>query len=208
MLRSKRDARGRRFDRTDSKQLLDEFLLLAFTAEARTKTARCAYTHNKISDTLGSGKNFWEEMRNLGLIPKKSDALHGFMPDKLNAHFSRMKSPSCRITNLLSPSSPDGFSFQQETENDVILAVSHFKIQAKGEHGVPQSIVAKALPVITPHLAKLFSGSLSKGIFPMSRKKARVLALTKSPLPSLIIFRVPADSLIVPPLKSIRKART
>ena len=38
------------------------------------------------SDTLGRGKNFWKEMRNLGLIPETSDALHGFMPDKLNAH--------------------------------------------------------------------------------------------------------------------------
>ena len=74
------------YDRTGSKQLLNEFLLLASTAEARTEAASCAYMHNEINDTLGSGKNFWKEMGNLGLISKTSDSLHGFMPNELNAH--------------------------------------------------------------------------------------------------------------------------
>ena len=46
--------------------------------------------HDRISDTLESGKNFWKELRNLGLILKASDALHVFMPDELNDHFSRI----------------------------------------------------------------------------------------------------------------------
>ena len=66
----------------------------------------------------------------------------------------------------------------------MILSVSYFKSQSKGEDGVSQSIVAKALPVITHHLAKLFSASLSKEIFPMSWEKAQVLALKKTPVPS------------------------
>ena len=97
------------------KQLLDEFLLLDFTAEVRTEAARCAYMHNKISDTLGSGKNFWKKMRNLGLIPKTSDALHGFMPDELNDHFSSIPiSPSedpAKSLNLLSSLSPERLLF-------------------------------------------------------------------------------------------------
>ena len=85
-------------------------------------------------------------MRNLGLIPKTSDALLGFMPHQPNAHFSSISiSPSedpAESLNLLSSSSPDGFSFQQVTENDVILAVSHFKTQAKGENGVCDRVFA------------------------------------------------------------------
>ena len=100
-LRSKSDATGRWYNRTGSKQLLDEFLQLAFTAEARTEAARCAYMYNKISDTLGNGKYFWKEMRNLGLIPRTSDVLHGFIPDEINANFSSQHlslERSCRIT--------------------------------------------------------------------------------------------------------------
>ena len=71
------------------------YSLLAGRAEA----AGCAYIHNKISNTLESGKNFWKEMRNPGLIPKTSDALHGFMPDELNALFSSISlRRSCGIT--------------------------------------------------------------------------------------------------------------
>ena len=58
-----------------------EFLGLAKAGEEQSEAARCAYMHNRIGDTLDSGKNFWKERRNLGLIPKTSDALHGFKPE-------------------------------------------------------------------------------------------------------------------------------
>ena len=89
----------------------------SMTAKARTEASRCAYMHNKISDTLGSGKSFWKDMRKQGLIPKTSDALHGFWPDELNARFSSISiSPSedpAESLDLLSSSYPDGFSFHQ-----------------------------------------------------------------------------------------------
>ena len=44
--------------------------------------------------------------------------------------------------------------------------------------------MAKALPIIAPHLAKLFSVSLALGVFPSSWKKARLIALKKVPTPS------------------------
>ena len=47
------------------------------------------------------------------------------------------------------------------TAKDVILAVAHSKSQARGDDGIPHSMVAKELPVIAPHLAKLFSVSLA-----------------------------------------------
>ena len=61
---------------------------LANEIEERSENYRCSHMHNCIYDALVGGKNFGKEMRNLGLIPKVSDALHGFMPDELNEHFS------------------------------------------------------------------------------------------------------------------------
>ena len=89
-------------------------------------------------------------MRNLGLIPKPSDALHGFLPEELNSgiSFSSVEDPITSLNQILSVS-PDGFTFKQVTMNDVILAVTHFQSQAKGKDGIPQSIVAKSLPTIT-----------------------------------------------------------
>ena len=84
----KRDATNRRYSRTGSRQLLDEHIDLANTCKEKCEVACCAYMHDRISDTLHSGKNFWKELRNLGLILKAGDALHGFMPDELNDHFS------------------------------------------------------------------------------------------------------------------------
>ena len=188
LLTSERDATCRRYHRTGSRQLLRKFFDLANAVEEQTENARCAHMHNCISDALDSGKNFWKEMRNLGLIPKASDALHGFMPDELNAHFSNIaisasENAAESYENLANAPS-EGFCFTEVSDNDVILAVSHFKSQARGDDGIPQSVIAKALPTITPYLTKLFNASLSQGIFPSSWKKARILALKKSSVPS------------------------
>ena len=138
----KRDATGRRYDRTGSSQLLTEFIELAGAVEEQSEAARCADMHNRIGDTLDSGKIFWKEMRNLGLIPKASDALHGFMPEKLNKHFSAVaisssEDPAESFADI-STAPPEGFYFTEVSEHDVILAVSHFKSQTRGEDGIPQ----------------------------------------------------------------------
>ena len=85
---AKRDTTGRRYDRAGSLQLLAELLELAEAVEEQSEAARCAYMHNRIGYTLDSWKNFWKEMRNLGLIPKTSESLHCFMPKELNNHLS------------------------------------------------------------------------------------------------------------------------
>ena len=54
LLRSKRDATGRRYGRTGSRQLVDEFLELVTTIEDRTEAARCAYMHDRFDEAIGS----------------------------------------------------------------------------------------------------------------------------------------------------------
>ena len=114
--------------------------------------------HDKISYALEGNKNFWKEMRKLGLLPTPDGPLHGFSPDELNTHFlsisvSPLEDPTESYNTILT-ASPDGFTLQPVTVNDVILVVAHFKSQARGEVGIPHLIVAKALPSIAPHLAK------------------------------------------------------
>ena len=144
--------------------------------------------HNRISGTLDSGKNFWKEMRKLGLIPRLNDAFHGFSPEELNFNFSKISiSPtedSSMSLNIINNSSSYGFAFKKVTMNDVILAVSHFSSQAKGNDGIPHSIIAKSLPAIASYLSKLFNVFLLKGIFPSSWKKSRIMALKKVAIPS------------------------
>ena len=70
------------------------------------------------------------------------------------------------------------------TVNDVTLFVSHFRSQASGKDGIPQNIIAKALPTIVLYLTKVFNASLLKGIFPSEWKKSRIITLKKVNIPS------------------------
>ena len=188
LLISKRNATSKRYQRTGSRQLFNEYLELATEIENKTEIARNAYMHNRITSNLDTGKYFWLEMKNLGLIPKVSGALHGFLPEELNSYFSNISFSSSENSadsiNIILSASPDGFAFKEVTVNDVILAVSHFNSQAKREDGMPQSLVAKALPTSSVYLTNLFKASLKKGVFPAAWKRSYILALKKVSIPS------------------------
>ena len=62
--------------------------------------------------------------------------------------------------------------------------ISHFKSLAKGEDGMSQNIIAKSLPAITAYLTRLFNRWFCQGNFPQFWKKARILVLKKTPVPS------------------------
>ena len=57
---------------------------------------------------------------------------------------------------IISMGNPEGFSFKPINFNDVVIAISHFSSQARGADGIPQSVIVKALPVISNLLVKLF----------------------------------------------------
>ena len=115
-------------------------------------------------------------------------SLRSFLPDELNTLFSSFSVSSqedpTESYNIISTERFNGVSFQPVTANHLILAVAHFKSEARGEDGIPHSIVAKALSVIAAHLAKLFSISRARGVFLLSWKKARLIALKKVSTPS------------------------
>ena len=81
----------------------------------------------------------------------------------------------------MNTASLDGFKFKEVGLSDV-LAVSHFSSQARGEDGIPQSVVAKALAIIGEHLVGLFN-SFARGVFPDLWKKARVRPMKKCAAP-------------------------
>ena len=112
LLISKRDATSRCYERTSSRQLLIEYLTLANMTEKKSEIARCAYMHNRIYNRLDTNKNFCSEIRNLGLIPKPSDALHGFLPEELNSYFSQISFSPIRGPDDIFQSSLFGSSRQ------------------------------------------------------------------------------------------------
>ena len=89
--------------------------------------------------------------------------MHGFTTEEINVYFASMQSH-----NTIESANINGFSFRPVKVNDVILAVSHFKSQAKGADGIPQSVIAEALPSIAPQLVCVFNESIAQGIFPTS----------------------------------------
>ena len=49
---------------------------------------------------------------------------------------------------MISTASDDGIAFSAVTTNDVILAVAHFKSQAREEDGIPQSVITETFSFI------------------------------------------------------------
>ena len=121
-------------------------------------------------------------------MPKAKEGLHGFSPDELNAHFVGVSitqnETEEELSNIAATASEDDFKFRTVTFVDVILAVAHFSSQAKGEDGILQSVIAKALPYLGHHLVTLFNTSLKSGGFPSAWKSARLLPLKKTSSPS------------------------
>ena len=67
---------------------------------------------------------------------------------------------------VISQASEDGFRFSAVNANDVVSAVAYFSTQARGSDGIPQLVVARAMPFFAPYLAQIVNDSLTSGIFP------------------------------------------
>ena len=83
----------------------------------------------------------------------------------------------------MNTASLDSFKFKEVGLADVVLAISHFTSQARGEDDIPQRVGAKALPIIGEHLVGLFNASFARGFFPVLWKKARVRPMKKCAAP-------------------------
>lgn len=188
VLHRKRDAALRRHRSTGDSGLLDEFFRLRRQITDVTKLARTDYIRDRLKRTLDEGGNFWKELRSLGLLPKSANGLHGFSLNDLNEHFAAVsRSPTESVdeaTSVINSVPEEGFTFKHVSLNDVILAVAHFTSQAKGEDGIPQSVIAKALPTIGPVLVALFNYSLDNGVFPGAWRRAQLVPLKKKSAPS------------------------
>ena len=122
------------------------------------------------------------------MLSKPNEHLHGFTPGELNTHFAGVSvshsEHEADLDEILNDASDESFTFREVTFTDVILAVAHFSSQAKGEDGIPQNVIAKSLPIIGNHLAILFNSSLSSGVFPRAWKRAHLVPLKKTAIPS------------------------
>ena len=78
----------------------------------------------------------WRELRNLGLLPKQQEELHGIEPESLNSHFASVSTTDARVSEecseVISQAKEDCFRFSAVSANDVVLAVAHFSTQARG----------------------------------------------------------------------------
>lgn len=186
-LRRRRDATYRRYKRTNDSLLLDQYLHLRKQTDELTEKARTDYIHNKLYSITNSAA-LWKELRNLGLIPKPKDDLHGFSLRDLNVHFTSISvsdSESQEQRDHIIQDAPlEGFKFRDITLLELKNAISHFSSQAIGVDGVPQSVIAKALPAIGSHILKIFNTSLSTGVFPSLWKEAQVMPLKKVRAPT------------------------
>ena len=83
------------------------------------------------------------------------------------------------VDSILEGSGHEGFKFKPITINDVILVISHFSSQARGENEIPQSVILKALLFIGNFIVKIIIASLEQGVFPSAWKRAHTVRLVR-----------------------------
>ena len=150
-LRYKRVADFRKCRRSKKEKHCKEFERLSEEFNSRSALACDAFMQTKISHALDNNRNgVWRGLRNLGLLPKQQEELHGIEPDSLNSHFASVATTDARVSEecseVISQASEDGFRFSAVSANDVVLAVAHVSTQARGSDVILQLVVARALP--------------------------------------------------------------
>lgn len=113
----------------------------------------------------------WKELRRLGVV-HVSKTNHDYDAEALNEHFARVS-----------------FDASEPSVEEVQGAVMHFSTEAKGTDGVPKSVIAAALPFLTPLWVTLFNRSFSSSTFPSDWKRAVIVARGKVKNPTANEFR-------------------
>lgn len=86
---------------------------------------------------LHAHESVWKELCHVRLIRTSLKTRHGSTYDELSDHFVKIY-----ISSLGTPqeslnivTTTDGFTLQPASKSDVVLAVSHFKSQSRGDYG-------------------------------------------------------------------------
>ena len=128
----KRNATEKRYLRTKNKGLLNEITMLTQQIEAESTTARNKFLHDRLDDAITTGNDFWKELRHLGLLPHPKSEFHGFSPDDLNIHFSKVSlsdtENSQYIAEIIMSASDSGFKFREVTFNEVVFSCCTFQV--------------------------------------------------------------------------------
>ena len=112
-----------------------------------------------------------------------------FTIDQLNEYFAGIsfsasaKNISYFVDELDSNKTNVAFKFSEISLGDISLLINSSCSQARGADGIPQSIIKAALPIIGPHIVKIFNASLKLSYFPSLWKKSLVIALNKVKVP-------------------------
>ena len=58
--------------------------------EYLTEVSKNTFIHDRLDEAISNSQDFWHELKHLGLLPNPKSDLHGFSPDELNNHFSKV----------------------------------------------------------------------------------------------------------------------
>ena len=74
------------------------------------------------------------------------------------------------LTELQSKEHAEFLFLQEGDETNVVEAINHFSIQARGPDGILQCFNVAALPSIATHFRELFNASIRQSVFPSEWK--------------------------------------
>lgn len=180
---SQRDIAYRRWRRNRTSDSKDIYHRLRNQTTQLIKNAKRNYSYKILDPNLPS-KKLWNNLRNAGVHPSKSELVTSFTPDDLNTAFSYNSNfRSEDITSGLNYDPDSNFYFNNVGDDEVIRAINKIKSNAIGPDLVPLKFLKIILPGIIPYLTHLFNHMLTTSTFPFSWKLAHVTPIPKISIP-------------------------
>lgn len=132
-------------------------------------------------------KQKWQELKNLQVLKSNHKTIPANLRNvnDLNKYFIDSNNNNGPINSeiinfyLNNRLTPNKFSFQVVSENDIMRTISNIKSNATGPDKLNLNLILYCCPYIIPHITHLVNSCILRGEFPLLWKQANILPLPK-----------------------------
>ena len=179
----KRDVAYNRWKKYKIPSMHDEFKCLKREVVSSVKNAKSNYYKNKYNNALNI-KQTWSTIRKSGIGKQHNSNSNNICPNELNQKFLNINIPNLTTNHYDNFSSTfdssNSFEFSSIDMYHVFQCFSKNKSTSMGLDDIHPTFVKIILPHILPVITFYFNSILTRSVFPVSWKLAKIIPILKS----------------------------